>query len=101
MLQALRMDMRKLLRTFVRYWPHTGEQVRKNCLTHALNRLNCPNCFTTRNVVMGAALARRADQLGGRSGHNAGDSYIRVVSRGRAITIAWPKGVYWISAGLT
>ena len=65
--EAMVRDVRKLIRMFKNYWGPTGEQVRRNCLAHALHRMT-PNCFTTRDVVVGAALTSRADHLGGRRG---------------------------------
>ena len=66
-LGAMGKDVQKLIRMFKNYRGTTGEQVRRNCLTHALHCMT-PKCFTTREVVVGAALASRADQLGGRLG---------------------------------
>ena len=64
MLTALQRGINQLLCMFKKYWD--GGNVRRNCLTHALHRL-VPYYLTTRDVVIGAAMARRADLIGGES----------------------------------
>ena len=83
-LESMARDVRKLVRMFKNHWYSVGEvggEVRRNCLVYAIHCMT-PNCFTTRDIVVGAALASRSDQLGWRQGQVTRDSYIRVAGQG-------------------
>ena len=92
-LESMARDVRKLVRMFKNHWYSVGEvggEVRRNCLVYAIHCMT-PNCFTTRDIVVGAALASRSDQLGWRRGRLRGIATSAWQGKGCGTAIAWPQ----------